>query len=293
MSFTQETRVGLWALLGLQLVTSMTAILLLGRMGPAIERIIVDNVYSTEAVEDMLVALSRPDGHDAFIDAYTRARGNVTEPAEEPLLDTIERWDEAALAGDPTARAEVLEALQELAAVNRASIVTADERASRLSLAGAWAMVLMGLVGFLASVGVWRRVDGRLLVPIQQVAHVVRQVRSGQHRRRCTVELDGSAAMLADDVNWLIDQLDGSAPTPRAELPVRRALLAVLDRSVAVPAIVGTGGGEVLASNTAALEATVPARSVARAIGADAPPPGWEVEALTDTVWLARWTAPA
>jgi len=288
MRVTQETRVGLWALLGLQLVTAMTAILLLSRMGPAIERIIDDNVYSTEAVEDMLAALARPDGHDAFLDAYTRARGNVTEHDEVPLLDTIARWDEAALAGDPNARAEVLEALDSLASVNRRSIVSADERASRLSFAGAWAMVLMGLVGFLSSLTVWRRIDARLLRPIQQVADVVRDVRKGQRRRRCTVDLDGPGGGLGSDVNWLLDRVDTPAQPPRAELPVRQAMVALLDRFVEVPAILGTSDGEVVSVNAAALDAGVRSGAIARAVVRETVPEGWVLERLSEAWWLAR-----
>lgn len=288
MRQTQETRAGLWALLLLQLGTSMTAIVLLGRMGPAIERIIDDNVYSTLAVEDMLAALAHGQAHDAFLDAYGRARSNVTEADEVPLLDTIERWDQAALEGDPAAQAEILEALQGLAEVNRRSIIRADQAASRLSLAGAWAMAILGLVGFLVSMGVWRRIDLRVLQPLQEVATVVGAVRRGDRHRRCLAPIEGTSGGLAHDVNWLLDHRAAPVPAPADDPTVRRALIAVLDHCIDTPVVVGTSDGAVVTANAAALAASVPTRSLARSVARDEAVEGWTVEPLGTDLWLAR-----
>jgi hypothetical protein len=291
MNGTRETRAWLGALLALQLVTSMTGILLIQRMGPAIERIIDDNVFSTAAVEQMLVSMATPEGDARFAQALERAKGNVTEPEEVPLLHTIERWDDAALAGEGTARAEVLEALQDLSQVNRTSMLEADEAATRLSIAGAWAMVLMGLMGFLASMAVWRRIDWLLLKPIQEVSEVVREVRAGRVQRRCMVAPVGSGTGLFSDVNWLLDQHHNPRRKTEPEPDLRRALISMVDRAFTEPAVVGTVDGKVLTANQAALAANIPAGSIARSVSRNELPEGWEVESLGEQVWLARRVA--
>src|SRR5690606_9748470 len=97
MNVHREVRNTVFVLLLIQLTTSLGAIALLGRSGSAIERILADNDYSLEAVDDMLHILAtaetgRADGERLrlFRDARSRALDNVTDERERPLLQHIE-----------------------------------------------------------------------------------------------------------------------------------------------------------------------------------------------------------
>ena len=294
MKATRETRAGLWALLAVQLLTSMTAIVLLSRMGPAIDQILRENVFSTVAVEDMLVSLSLDGGTDRFADALARAEGNITEDSERPLLAAIAKDSAAAQAGDPKARAAVVEALRSLAEVNRQSMVSANQAASRLGLGGAWAMALMGLAGFLGSVAVWRRIDQTLLQPTQDIARVLHAARAGDPFRRCHVATQGPGGRLGEDLNFLLDCRTSGATEPADGALPRVALVGLLDRLVQVPAVVGTRDGAVLTANLLALDRNVETNAIGRAVRAGTLPAGWSVVSLGDQVWLATWdSAPA
>ena len=58
MKLRREARIGIGAIMVLQFALSMMTIALLSRMGPAIERILQENVRTEEAVEQMLAELS-------------------------------------------------------------------------------------------------------------------------------------------------------------------------------------------------------------------------------------------
>ncbi|MCB9741783.1 MAG: hypothetical protein H6740_04160 [Alphaproteobacteria bacterium] len=284
-----EARLGIAAILAIQLLTSVAGVTLLGRMSPAVEQILMENVYSTEAVEEMLADLARGAPAESFDDALERARGNVTEAAERPLLDRVDADREAALAGDPEARARVVQALRELGDVNRGSMGTADLAAQRLGLAGAWAMALLGFVGFVVSLLVYRRVQSRLLWPMREIAAVLEAVSAGDAHRRCAGgETEPQLARTLSHLNRVLDQR-GASPRSDEDPRLRAALLALLDRVQDRPAILGGVDGQVLATNAQALRALRgergPRQLLAEALGGELGE-GWEIERLNEELWL-------
>jgi hypothetical protein len=180
-------------LLALQLATALAAITLFGRMTPAIERIIEDNVVSVDAVETMLDAvLAIQLGEDAavarkaFYEGLNVAKSNVTEAAETPVLADINRLAEPALQGDQAAARELAARLRSLGEINREAMRVADDSARRLGIAGAWTMVVLGSGGFVAGLVAMRRLRRRLLLPLQEIATVLRSATTGDRLRRCT-----------------------------------------------------------------------------------------------------------
>jgi len=145
MHLTTEARLGVGLLIALQVLLCFVSIGLLARMGPAVDEVLRENDDSTVAVEQMLSALAhpQPDGA-AFRAALARARANVTDPAEAPLLDEIEARAGGALAGDGAAREAVIRRLAELSAVNRGLMEGAAGRARVRGRAGAWVAVAAG-----------------------------------------------------------------------------------------------------------------------------------------------------
>ena len=54
MRIHQEASLGIGSILALQVVLSALAIALLTRMGPVIEHVLAENVFSSQAVQEML-----------------------------------------------------------------------------------------------------------------------------------------------------------------------------------------------------------------------------------------------
>jgi len=160
-------------LLACNVLLAFGSIGLLTRMSPAIERILRENVSSDEAVEYMLVFLvqaAREWPSDArqkhFEQALQRARKHVTEPEEVSVLEHVAQWYGAALAGDDSAIRAVLQSPQELTAINRRAMVSADLEAQRLGAAGAWVAVCIAVASSIISLAITRRLERHVLNPL-------------------------------------------------------------------------------------------------------------------------------
>ncbi|MEL6348433.1 MAG: hypothetical protein AAFV53_35330 [Myxococcota bacterium] len=249
-----EITFGAGVLLLLQLLTAFAAVGLLSRVSPAVEQILEENVTSTEAVEDMLIALATPGGIDAeaFDDALRRAERNITIPDERPLLARLRADRDGVMADEPEALRDAILALKALSAVNRGSMQSADEAAQRIGVSGAWAAVLLGFSAFGVGVGVIRRLRTRVEDPILELDATLDAARGGDNQRRCA-RLTGpdEIIQMGAHVNWLLDQL--SHEPQRSELDTRRALLAVLDL-LPEPTIIVSPEGERFAENQAAFD---------------------------------------
>ncbi|MCA9578206.1 MAG: hypothetical protein R3B40_08585 [Polyangiales bacterium] len=263
MRLRQEASVGIGSILVLQVLLSALGIVLLNRMGPAIEHILEDNVFSSLAVEEMLSILAEPDvashpaSHQRFEEAFSRARENVTEPEERPLIQRIARGKAGALAGEPDARRDVIAALRQLAQVNHDSMARADRGARRLGTAGAWAAAMLGALALGLGVMVYRRLRLRLELPVEILRQTLERIRNGDARARCVVGPGPTELrQIARDLNAILDRGAGEPATPSADAErrdateLRRLLGWALDREAA-PTLVIDAKGRVVAMNQA------------------------------------------
>lgn len=296
MRLRQEASVGIGAILLLQVLLSALGIVLLTRMGPAIEHILQDNVFSSLAVEEMLSILAEPDvatnedSQRRFEEALTRARENVTEPEERPLIATIARGKAGALAGEPSARRDVIAALRQLAQVNHDSMARADRGARRLGTAGAWAAAMLGALALGLGVMVYRRLRLRLELPVEILRQTLERIRNGDARARCVVGPGPTELrQIARDLNAILDRGVGdpsaaTGPTParRDTAELRRLVAWALDQHAA-PTLVIDEKGHPVAMNQAMQERQEAddARPVVDAEGTVTD--GWVVSALDGT----------
>ncbi|MCA9683839.1 MAG: hypothetical protein KC457_16685 [Myxococcales bacterium] len=195
MRIREEIRLGVGALLAIQVLTMIAAVALLARMTPAVDRILEENDKSLQAVEAMLLVLAEPapsssapnrrdDRWQRFDAALSVAQGNITEDSEAEVIETIANRAPAALAGDPEQAAAVRDELWELADINRESMFRANERAKLLGSAGAWALVFLGLLGMVASLALMRRARTKLIRPVYELGAVLQACHAGDGHRR-------------------------------------------------------------------------------------------------------------
>jgi hypothetical protein len=107
MELRRELLLTIGTLVLLNLSLAFGAIGLFVRMGPAIERILQENVYSIIAVEEILTELADagsaplPPGARAQVNqALDNAKRNVTEEAERPVLIALKRNLPSAMDGE-------------------------------------------------------------------------------------------------------------------------------------------------------------------------------------------------
>ena len=192
MEVRRDVLLGVGALFVLNLLIAFVAIALFSRMGPVIDRIQSENVYSVAAGQQMLAALARAEGplgeaeSRAFDQALERARSNVTEPAEREPLDRLTELREAAASGTAAARAETVKQIEMLTAINYRAMAEADREALRLGQAGAWFSVFIAGFALVVSLVAVRRLDQRLVQPIRELWATLQALRAGDTHRRCS-----------------------------------------------------------------------------------------------------------
>lgn len=264
MTLRREWLLTLSGLVLLNLLLAFGAIGLFGRMGPAIERILLDNVNSIRAAEEILAELAvshdevDADRRATIESAFERIRTNVTEPEEEPLVEAIREKLPAALEGGRSRRAEVVDQITELIAVNRRAMIEVDREARRLGVAGAWAAVGIGFLSFLAGLSLIVRFRKRILDPLQNVHEVLADVRSGSVLRRCRPsDAPYELEKVADSINHLLDErltaITGHRPEAERTELATAALTHLLEASDVPRALVSTEG-ELTRCNTAMLD---------------------------------------
>jgi PAS domain-containing protein len=296
MRLRVETAIGIGSVLMLQLVGAFSAIGLLGRTGPVVDRLLVENVVSLDAVEQMLESLADTSSvPEQFEAALNVAAGNITESHEPRAIARISASWREAMDGDAVAVAETVDALDDLWEVNRVSMDEVGSAARWLAQAGQWAQALLGGVGFAISVLVFRRLRSRLEEPIEELDLTLQAARTGDPRRRSVI-LTGpvETRRISENVNWMLDCLEErSRPTMlNASSRDRALLIALLDRESAPVFVVGDEG-RILSSNQAALPVvgtTVrPAELVAALTAHEPLPPGWASERVEAAqAWICR-----
>ena len=268
MDLRREIGFGGGSILVVQLLLSLLAIALLLRMGPAIERIRQENVFSAEAVETMLARLAVDRTDDAatalawqeFTAALARAEQNITEASERPVLADIRVLSQRGFDGAPGARAQLVTRLQELGEINRHSMQVADAEAQRLGRAGAWGAAILGALALLVGTFIYRRILTRIAIPLDEVCRTTQDVRIGNHHRRCVPsESPAEIQIIAANLNWLLDQLNerdemGAPHRGRTETELRAALTATLDQ-LQTPACVIDATGKRVAMSLSMLNA--------------------------------------
>lgn len=310
MGLRRELILSLGTLVALNVVLAFGAVGLFARMGPAIEHILQENVRSTAAVEEMLAELATAGGlplTDAaraqVEDAYQRARNNVTEAAEEPVLEAMARELPAALAGDAQARTALVREIHRLLAINRAAMQQSNEDAQRMGRAGAWSAVFVGGLSFALSFVVVSRLRRRFLVPLIDLHQVLEGTHRGEQFRRCRKgDVPAEIGQVLSSVNMLLDdRLERRQEEERVDTGLERmALVALLERQPD-PVVVVDRDGSIACASSAALEllagdqgAALKASLAGLARGEKPAHPGVTATPLRDgSGWLCALAAPA
>lgn len=259
----REIRFAVLSLLALQALTAVVGVLLLGRLGPAVDHILENNEFSLEAVAEAEAVLVESPGRlgvaetQRLTEAVGRAAQNITEAEEPPHIATLQTHLAGTVAGRAEDRQIFHQSLQELARINREAMHASAEKAGRFARAGAWTLVVLALVTLTVGLIVLGRARQRLLEPLDRLTSVAQAWRRGDHLRR-TGLVDEEAADVAVVASVLDQLLDQAAARGRVAgdgtgVAQRTALLALLETRPGRAAVVDAEGG-VVAANLAALD---------------------------------------
>jgi len=265
MEFRREFVISYGIMIAMLLVMTLNAVLLASRMGPAIAEILDDNVTSIRGAVTVIELAARapirpPEERVAAATATATAiealRVNVTEAEETPVIELLAADAPRAANGELAALDPTLTAATSLVDINISAMERLGAEAQRLGAANAWAAVFAGVIAFLISRVIGRRLRGRIIAPIAELHEVLDRAHHGDHLRRC--EAAGAAAELQQimrDVNRLLDDRllrERAAPPPSERAAAQAVLLALLDAEAAPCAVIDPAG-ELVAANQAML----------------------------------------
>lgn len=214
MELRREIFITIGVLVALNIVLAFGCIGLFVRMGPAIERILQENVYSIVAAEGILSELAEagdtpldPGAKERVQQALQDAKRNVTEDAEETAITMLEQVLPAAMEGDRAARRQATEEVRSIISINRGAMRNVDRDARRLGSAGAWAAVFVGFLSFLLSIFVVLRLKKRFVRPLVDLYEVLEEAREGEGLRRCRLsDSPREVLQVMESVNKLLDE---------------------------------------------------------------------------------------
>ncbi len=214
MELRRELLFTIGGLVLLNLLLAFGSVGLFVRMGPAIDLILQENVYSIVAAEEMLSELATAGGAPLAVDAESRialsmekARKNITEDEERPVLHELEQALPGAVSGDSRARERAIDAIRQLIEINREAMQLVDQEARQLGSAGAWAAVFIGFLSFLLSLIVVLRLQSRFVRPLVDLYEVLESARSGNRLRRCRLQdAPREVIQVTESVNLLLDE---------------------------------------------------------------------------------------
>ncbi len=214
MQAARTIRLGMWLVMGLQLLLAAGAIGILMRMTPALSEIMDHSSITLDSCQEMLAVLAASDpdeeaitGDERFQAALLRASAAATSTDERQALDAIAAGATGALAGDPQQRQQTITAITNLANASRHSMQQAGTGAQRLGRAGAWGVVFMALITFTVSQIILLGLYRLAVEPVEEIRRVLTAHSHGDTLRRCTTGGQPIAVRsLFNDLNHMLDR---------------------------------------------------------------------------------------
>ena len=213
MKLANGINFGAWLIVAVNLLMAFGAIGVFNRMTPAIANILSNNERSLEACEEMLATLvlagCQKDKtlEERFRSVLERAKSNITESEEPEVLETIGKNYQKAFAGDKNALRITTESIIKLGVINRRAMDEADKRARQFGRGGAWGIVFMAVCSFLAGLIFIRKLNQKVLQPLDEIKNVLTANLGGETRRRCAgANLPGDIRAIFGNLNTVLDR---------------------------------------------------------------------------------------
>lgn len=295
MTLRVRLLLGYGYLVALLLLATGSAMLGFLELSESVDVVLEENLYSIHASMRMLEALERQDSatlaalldddprrgelqrqDDAFHAALEEAQANITESAEQPVLQRIRetfgryrRQRDELIRESPErplraynervfpAFRDVKLGVLELLEINQQAVIEADRRTRETALRGGAWLGLLVAVALVSLVFLSRALQRRLLSRLHDLRHDLAAL-GGVRQRRLRVSGDDELTQVARHVNELLDDLQEEKVRHRGRLAEERgALLGVL-RHLGEEAVLYDLSGRLMATGAGGEETAHP-----------------------------------
>jgi hypothetical protein len=191
-------RVSILMIVSFNVLLVFAATVMIERMGPQIDQVLAENVPFLQASESLLEILARrdfpmrPSTEDRFHQALKQVGKRIVYENQKNLIVRLNELAPQVGAGESRAIAEFVETLTRLGEIHRRIMRDVDRELSFERIAGAWAIVLMGVVSTLVSFMVLLRVERRVIRPVADMLKALTEWAKGNHLRRLKCSGEGS-----------------------------------------------------------------------------------------------------
>lgn len=289
MRLTTRILLGYWYLVILLVIIAAGAALGFHGLGESIGRVLTENFESVRASTAMMEALERQDsavlaallGKDgaaealaaseaSFLQALERARGNITIPEEEGVIQGIEQSFAAFTAArdqllgaapeyplraydqDTFPRFEgVKERVLHLLEINHQAMKEADRRAQQTASRRALLLALVVLLALFSLAFLSRALNRTVLERLDELAKVTEAIAGGSLDRRAAAQYSDELGAVARQLNASLDRQQQARAEVEGRVALYRELVIALLGGLPHPSAVIGPDGRILASTVA------------------------------------------
>jgi methyl-accepting chemotaxis protein len=251
----------------LMLAAGLTAIISFFDLGGAVDRILKENMRSVEAAEKMAsavfrfsVVLSLSERHSrdsleierevfnrTFLEACRDAENNLTIPGEKEIVDGIrdnyEKYaslSERYVTEPPSVSGELSfelssisrtlrNQIDKLLDINRKAMTDASERAKRMARERSIWMILLSVIGLLATFYTQSFIQHSISMPLRDISRVLRRVNMSHYDLKVRRHF-GEFEEISEQINDLIEKIAETASESRdARLHFHRIASALME----------------------------------------------------------------
>jgi hypothetical protein len=191
-------RVSVLMIVSFNILLVFAATVMIERMGPQIDQVLAENVPFLQASENLLEILARrdfpmrPSTEDRFQQALKQVGKRIIFENQKNLVIRLNELAPQVGAGESRSILEFVETLTRLGEIHRRIIRDVDRELSFQRVAGAWTIVLMGVISTLVSFLMLTRVERRVIRPVADMLKALNEWARGNHLRRLKCSGEGS-----------------------------------------------------------------------------------------------------
>ena len=262
MNIKTQITVGFLAVLALLLGMGTYAHYTVQRLDRSSRTILKDNFYSVQLGQGMLEALDAaeaapgaPQGLPRFREQLRREAGNVTEPGEQSLVDSLAaglaRYDQlpAAAPAGPAALAHLRHLTHGMVRLNMQALTRKNEQANRTAVGAGRTLLAFITISLLVAVGLALGVPEAALGGLRKLSASINHAAQGNFAASIPVESRDEFGQVAQAFNRLLVHLGEFRSTNLAEVHTERQRVASIVQTLDEALFLLDESGVVLVAN--------------------------------------------
>ncbi|MGI4736273.1 MAG: HAMP domain-containing sensor histidine kinase [Janthinobacterium lividum] len=260
MNIKTQIIFGFLAVLVLLLAMGTYAHYTVQRLDRSSRTILQDNFYSVQLGQGLLRALdaaeadpTSPQGLPRFRAQLRREAGNVTEPGEQPLVDSLgaslARYGRLPAPARPAALAHLRQLTHSMVRLNMQALTRKNEQANRMAVgAGRYLLVFITL-SMLVALGLALGVPEAAVGGLRKLSASIEHAAQGNFTASIPVESRDEFGQVAQAFNRLLAHLNEFRTTNLAEVLTERHRVASIVQTLNEALLLLTESGVVLVAN--------------------------------------------